>query len=119
MRYEDYFPNIAQLSTWSSVHGAQYIVENTVRCPSGRQSCNDTPRVLIGLKPNRVGCTLTIQVYNGEVSEWPKEHAWKVCKAQAFEGSNPSLTAIGNAIRILPKKAASYLAAFFVSRIYI
>lgn len=29
----------------------------------------------------------------GEVSEWPKEHAWKVCKSQGFEGSNPSLTA--------------------------
>ena len=31
---------------------------------------------------------------NGEVSEWSKEHAWKVCKSQGFEGSNPSLTAI-------------------------
>ena len=30
----------------------------------------------------------------GEVSEWPKEHAWKACKPQGFEGSNPSLTAI-------------------------
>jgi hypothetical protein len=29
----------------------------------------------------------------GEVSEWSKEHAWKVCKSKGFEGSNPSLTA--------------------------
>ena len=31
---------------------------------------------------------------NGEVSEWLKEHAWKVCIRQRIEGSNPSLTAI-------------------------
>jgi hypothetical protein len=30
----------------------------------------------------------------GEVSEWPKEHAWKVCIGQPIEGSNPSLSAI-------------------------
>ena len=30
----------------------------------------------------------------GEVSEWPKEHAWKVCIRKRIEGSNPSLTAI-------------------------
>ena len=28
------------------------------------------------------------------MSEWPKEHAWKVCIPQGIEGSNPSLTAI-------------------------
>ncbi|WP_219927561.1 hypothetical protein, partial [Aeromonas sp. HMWF017] len=28
-----------------------------------------------------------------EVSEWLKEHAWKVCIRQRIEGSNPSLTA--------------------------
>ncbi|WP_223271276.1 hypothetical protein, partial [Buttiauxella sp. B2] len=27
---------------------------------------------------------------NGEVSEWLKEHAWKVCIRQRIEGSNPS-----------------------------
>jgi hypothetical protein len=27
------------------------------------------------------------------VSEWSKEHAWKVCKSKGFEGSNPSLSA--------------------------
>jgi hypothetical protein len=30
----------------------------------------------------------------GEVSEWSKEHAWKVCILQkGIEGSNPSLSA--------------------------
>ncbi|MDB5132703.1 MAG: hypothetical protein JWR02_2452 [Mucilaginibacter sp.] len=37
-------------------------------------------------------------IYNsktGEVSEWSKEHAWKVCILQkGIEGSNPSLSAI-------------------------
>lgn len=28
------------------------------------------------------------------MSEWPKEHAWKVCIPQGIEGSTPSLTAI-------------------------
>ena len=32
---------------------------------------------------------------NGEVSEWSKEHAWKVCILQkGIEGSNPSLSAL-------------------------
>ena len=30
----------------------------------------------------------------GEVAEWLKAHAWKACRAQALEGSNPSLSAI-------------------------
>ena len=30
----------------------------------------------------------------GEVSERPKEHAWKVCMGKLIEGSNPSLSAI-------------------------
>jgi hypothetical protein len=31
---------------------------------------------------------------NREVSEWLKEHAWKVCKSgKRFEGSNPFLSA--------------------------
>ena len=29
----------------------------------------------------------------GEVSERPKEHAWKVCIPHGIEGSNPSLSA--------------------------
>jgi hypothetical protein len=28
------------------------------------------------------------------LSEWLKEHAWKVCVPQGTEGSNPSLSAI-------------------------
>ncbi len=27
------------------------------------------------------------------MSEWSKEHAWKVCMSKGIEGSNPSLTA--------------------------
>ena len=27
------------------------------------------------------------------MSEWPKEHAWKVCIRKRIEGSNPSLSA--------------------------
>jgi hypothetical protein len=35
-----------------------------------------------------------LQPRNGEVSEWLKEHAWKVCIPQkGIEGSNPSLSA--------------------------
>ena len=31
----------------------------------------------------------------GAMSEWSKEHAWKVCKRQKrFEGSNPFLSAL-------------------------
>ena len=30
----------------------------------------------------------------GEVAEWLKAHAWKVCIRQRIEGSNPSLSAI-------------------------
>ena len=38
-----------------------------------------------------------MQVYSsaqGEVAEWLKAHAWKVCIRQRIEGSNPSLSAI-------------------------
>ena len=32
--------------------------------------------------------------FSGEVSEWPKEHAWKVCILQkGIVGSNPTLSA--------------------------
>ena len=31
-----------------------------------------------------------------QVSEWLKEHAWNACKVQAFEGSNPFLSAINS-----------------------
>ncbi len=39
----------------------------------------------------------------GEVSEWLKEHAWKVCIPQGIEGSNPSLTATNFKNRALAK----------------
>ena len=35
-----------------------------------------------------------MRALNGEVAEWSKAHAWKVCNGKPFEGSNPSLTAI-------------------------
>ena len=38
---------------------------------------------------------LPLAIDNGELSEWFKEHAWKVCIPQkGIEGSNPSLSAI-------------------------
>ncbi len=38
-----------------------------------------------------------LPVTKGEVSEWSKEHAWKVCILQkGIEGSNPSLSALFN-----------------------
>ena len=60
--------------------------------------CGDSARRAI---TSTQACGLWVQYWlevkrdlqTGEVSEWPKEHAWKVCKAQVFEGSNPSLTA--------------------------
>src|SRR5690606_3964255 len=36
----------------------------------------------------------------GDVSERPKEHAWKACVVQATEGSNPSVTAKVQGLRI-------------------
>ncbi len=35
-----------------------------------------------------------VAIQCGEVSEWLKEHAWKVCIRQRIGGSNPPLTAI-------------------------
>ena len=37
--------------------------------------------------------TASVVINDGEVSEWSKEHAWKVCIPKGIEGSNPSLTA--------------------------
>ena len=31
-----------------------------------------------------------MRALNGEVAEWSKAHAWKVCIRQRIEGSNPS-----------------------------
>ena len=40
-----------------------------------------------------------MRALNGEVAEWSKAHAWKVCIRQRIEGSNPSLTAIQSAAK--------------------
>ena len=38
---------------------------------------------------------LGLGIFSGELSEWSKEHAWKVCKRQKrFVGSNPTLSAM-------------------------
>jgi hypothetical protein len=37
---------------------------------------------------------ITVQQNIGDVSEWLKEHAWKVCIRQRIESSNLSVTAI-------------------------
>ena len=34
-----------------------------------------------------------MRALNGEVAEWSKAHAWKVCIRKRIEGSNPSLSA--------------------------
>jgi hypothetical protein len=44
----------------------------------------------------------------GEVSEWLKEHAWKVCIRQRIGGSNPPLTAI------FELRACTQVRAFFL-----
>ena len=38
---------------------------------------------------------------DGEMSEWPNEHAWKACVQQCTEGSNPSLSAIHKCIEFM------------------
>ena len=48
-----------------------------------------TPYSSAPLPPKRSGSK-----QYGEVSEWLKEHAWKVCIRQRIGGSNPPLTAI-------------------------
>ena len=47
----------------------------------------------------------------GEVSEWLKEHAWKVCIRQRIGGSNPPLTAI------ISEKSLNLRSGFF--RLYL
>ena len=42
------------------------------------------------------------------MSEWSKEHAWKVCKSKGFEGSNPSPSATNI------EKAADFSGFFFL-----
>ena len=55
----------------------------------------------------RVGTNVLILQTQGEVSEWLKEHAWKVCIGQKpIAGSNPALSA---------KPKSPEFGAFFVS----
>ena len=48
-----------------------------------------------------------VAIQCGEVSEWLKEHAWKVCIRQRIGGSNPPLTAI------IRRRARMKMRAFF------
>ena len=49
------------------------------------------------LQPTESMSSVGIREQKGEVSEWLKEHAWKVCVGlYPTEGSNPSLTAINS-----------------------
>jgi hypothetical protein len=50
----------------------------------------------------------------GEVSEWSKEHAWKVCiRQKCIEGSNPSLSAHFG-IKTKQKPANQMIAGFCI-----
>ena len=47
---------------------------------------------------SKKNCNLASCKDNREVSEWLKEHAWKVCiRQKRIEGSNPFLSALFNA----------------------
>ncbi len=47
-----------------------------------------------------------MRALNGEVAEWSKAHAWKVCIRKRIEGSNPSLTAINQ--KGLPQRGGPF-----------
>jgi len=47
-----------------------------------------------------LNCSDIRNCWYGQVSEWLKEHAWKVCIRQRIEGSNPSLTAISTKVAL-------------------
>ncbi len=75
MRCPSGCPKPAKLAIKESTHGVRRSHKRT------ELEKGEIPRLKQGIK-------------NGEVSEWLKEHAWKVCIRQRIEGSNPSLTAI-------------------------
>ena len=52
----------------------------------------------------------------GEVSEWSKEHAWKVCMRKRIEGSNPSLTAISKTVNIAEYSVNTPSSIFSINR---
>ena len=60
-----------------------------------RANIERTPNDLLIVNLNLNGFWFSLaRLFSGEVSEWLKEHAWKVCIRKRIEGSNPSLSAI-------------------------
>ena len=61
---------------------------------------------------NSTFASLLIKMF-GELSEWLKEHAWKVCiPLKGIEGSNPSVSA-ESIIKRSQKPANHWFAGFF------
>ncbi len=58
-----------------------------MRAPDNRH-CAKTQYRLFYAASHRLGEPII-----GEMAEWSKAHAWKVCIRQRIEGSNPSLSA--------------------------
>lgn len=59
----------------------------TFSFPSRSQAIQKMPTFLFALCDS--SCILTF-AFNGELSEWPKEHDWKSCRRQKrLQGSNP------------------------------
>ena len=59
----------------------------TFSIPSRSQAIQKMPTFLFALCDS--SCILTF-AFNGELSEWPKEHDWKSCRRQKrLQGSNP------------------------------
>ena len=57
------------------------------RTTSWSQAFQKMPTFLFALCDS--SCILTF-AFNGELSEWPKEHDWKSCRRQKrLQGSNP------------------------------
>ena len=53
--------------------------------------------------------TSVVEGVPGDLSEWLKEHAWKVCIPQkGIEGSNPSVSAFLFSLFILPSDYLHY-----------
>ena len=53
------------------------------------QDTVDQKMLSFRLAPYDSSCILTF-AFNGELSEWPKEHDWKSCRRQKrLQGSNP------------------------------
>ena len=50
-------------------------------------------QLVYNAEPNAAKLQSNWLLLPGEMSEWSKEHAWKVCVPHGTEGSNPSLSA--------------------------